>query len=210
MTNRRKKRVRVYITVSGIAMMMFAVLYIISLQTSERTVKDNTIVQYVFTQIVEQHRETVQLYAKEHGIEEYTDVLLAIILQESGGRGADPMQSSESLCGEVGCISDARQSIEQGVHYFAAALEKAGGDLPLAVQSYNFGLGFIDYVQKNDGEFSDEIVIEFSKMMYEQADDPTKYSCLREEAKQYNACYGDILYAEEVLSYKQKFAEKVE
>ena len=33
----------------------------------------------------------------------------AMMMQESGGRGDDPMQSSESLCGKVGCINDPEQ-----------------------------------------------------------------------------------------------------
>ena len=38
---------------------------------------------------------TIQRYASEYGIPEYVSVIQAIMMQESGGRGTDPMQSSE-------------------------------------------------------------------------------------------------------------------
>ena len=43
------------------------------------------------------HQPMVEKYAKENGISEYVNVLLAIIQVESGGTAEDVMQSSESL-----------------------------------------------------------------------------------------------------------------
>lgn len=43
------------------------------------------------------HKPMLEKYAKEYGIEEYLNVLLAIIQVESGGTLEDVMQSSESL-----------------------------------------------------------------------------------------------------------------
>ena len=37
----------------------------------------------------------IQLYAAEHGIPEYTELIMAVMMQESGGQGNDPMQASE-------------------------------------------------------------------------------------------------------------------
>ena len=42
-------------------------------------------------------RPMVEKYAREYGISEYVNVLLAIIQVESGGTAEDVMQSSESL-----------------------------------------------------------------------------------------------------------------
>ncbi|CDQ20911.1 lysozyme family protein [Halobacillus karajensis] len=84
-----------------------------------------------------QYEDEVAMYAEQEGIGEYTDILLALMMQESGGRGKDPMQASESLCGSVGCIDDPEHSIKQGVAYFAGTLEQADGDVKLALQSYN-------------------------------------------------------------------------
>lgn len=161
---------------------------------------------HLFAKQVEEYRGVIQTYAKKNGVEDHMDVLLAMMMQESGGRGNDPMQASESLCGEVGCIDDPELSIEQGVAYFAKALEAAEGDLELAIQSYNFGIGFVQYVLEREQTFSQELAIQFSQEMYEKAEDPSIYSCLREEAKQYNACYGDIYYVRDVMVYREKFA----
>ncbi len=46
---------------------------------------------------VEAYRSTVERYAGEYGIRDYVNVLLAIMEEESGGRGTDVMQASESL-----------------------------------------------------------------------------------------------------------------
>ena len=43
------------------------------------------------------HKPMLEKYAREYGIEEYLNVLLAIIQVESGGTLEDVMQSSESL-----------------------------------------------------------------------------------------------------------------
>ena len=40
----------------------------------------------------------VEKYAREYGISEYVNVLLAIIQVESGGTAEDVMQSSEKMC----------------------------------------------------------------------------------------------------------------
>lgn len=148
-----------------------------------------------------QYEEEIETYAEQEGISEYTDVLMALMMQESGGRGKDPMQASESLCGSVGCIEDPERSIKQGVSYFANTLERANGDVKLALQSYNFGLGFIDFVMDRGGEYTQELAIEFSSQKYDELKHTGKYSCIREEAEQYEACYGDIYYVDAVLSY---------
>ncbi|KGX91142.1 hypothetical protein N781_05500 [Pontibacillus halophilus JSM 076056 = DSM 19796] len=150
---------------------------------------------------VKRYEDEVRRYAAEEGIEAYTDVILALMMQESGGRGDDPMQASESHCGEVGCIEDPETSIKQGVSYFAYTLERAGGDVKLALQSYNFGAGFIDYVKENGGAYTQQLAIDFSAKKYEELKDTGIYSCIREEAEQYDACYGDIYYVDAVLDY---------
>lgn len=176
------------------------------LNESAKPSPKSKLIKPFLTQKVREHEPLVKKHAEEFGVADHTDVILAIMMQESGGRGEDPMQSSESLCGEVGCINDVEKSIEQGVEYFSKALDASGGDIKLAVQSYNFGLGFINYVNENKEVYSEEIAIEFSKKMYDNAKDQSIYTCLREESKQYNACYGDILYARDVMEYKELFA----
>lgn len=156
---------------------------------------------YPLTDDVISYQPLVEEALSKEGKEEYTAVVLALMMQESGGRGDDPMQASESDCGEVGCIENPEQSIEQGVSYFIDALEAANEDLKLALQSYNFGLGFIDYANEKKAGYSQALAIEFSQSKYQELKDTNNYSCIREEAKKYDACYGDIYYVDAVYNY---------
>jgi len=155
---------------------------------------------------VEKYRSTVKKYAEKNGIVAYTDLILALMQQESGGRGNDPMQASESKCGAIGCISNADESIQQGVSYFKSVLNDAGKDVKLTLQSYNFGTGFIGYAKKNNGgKYSKELAIKFSVEQYNKLPASVKgnYNCHRDEAKKHGACYGDIGYVDAVLKYYQ-------
>src|SRR5699024_7462555 len=105
-------------------------------------------------------------------------------------------------CGEVGCIDDPELSIKQGVYYFSQTLEVADGDIELAVQSYNFGKGFIDYVEKNTGKYSQEIAIDFSQKMYDE--DRETYTCYRDEAKKYDQCYENKYSERDVMEKKEE------
>src|SRR5690625_1379447 len=91
-----QKKMKYIFRVFIIVLMMVILLVGISLIKHKEEVKKE-IVQHVFSKKVEQYRPLVSKYAKEHGVEEHIDVLLAMMMQESGGRGNDPMQSSESL-----------------------------------------------------------------------------------------------------------------
>lgn len=152
---------------------------------------------------VEQYRSDVEFYAKEYGVEEYVDVLLAMMMQESGGKGNDPFQASESKCGYIGCITDPKESIEQGVKYFSEVLAQAEGDVKLALQSYNFGGGFINYVLEKGESYSPDLAIEFSAMKYAELKHTGIYSCVHPEYTDVGACYGDVEYVDNVLRYYQ-------
>lgn len=201
---RWKKKIRLaFYQFIVISMSLIAVLVGVSMITKQDTADRPSKTYPRITKEVQDYRPVVEKYANEYGVEDYVDVLLAMMMQESGGRGKDPMQASESYCGQIGCIDNPELSIKQGVSYFKQVLTEAEGDLELAIQSYNFGRGFISYVLEESGSYTEEVAIDFSKQMYENAKDPTIYSCLREEAKQYNACYGDIYYVRSVLQYKE-------
>ena len=95
------------------------------------------------------HQPMVEKYAREYGISEYVNVLLAIIQVESGGTAEDVMQSSESL-GLPPNSLDTESSIKQGCKYFASLLSSCKNqgidDLNVAIQSYNYGGGYVGYV----------------------------------------------------------------
>lgn len=135
--------------------------------------------------LVLRYEPLVTKYAKKYGVESYVQLLLAKIQQESGGRLPDVMQSSESLGLPPNTITDPEQSIDAGVKYFAQILKSAKGDVKLALQSYNFGGGFIDYANKRGG-YSKEVAAEFAAMMAD------KLGWTR---------YGDVNYVDNVLRY---------
>lgn len=150
---------------------------------------------------VKRYESIIRKYAEKEGIEQYTELIMALMQQESGGRGLDPMQSSESFCGRIGCIVSPEKSIEQGVKIFKKTLEAAGEDVNLALQSYNMGSGFISWVKERGGKYTKELTIKFSQYMMTKVSDPWNYTCIREEAKPLGACYGDILYVDAVMKY---------
>lgn len=200
----KKLRIRPLFKLIAIFAFISIVLIAVSLYKSKSEIR-REIGYHLNVSQVEQYRSLVETYAKQSNIETEIDTLLAIMMQESGGRGDDPMQASESLCGEVGCIDEPEQSIAQGVAYYKRTLDAAEGDRKLAIQSYNFGVGFISYALEREGKYTPNIAIQFSQEMYEQAQDQSIYTCKRKEAKQYDACYGDILYVRDVLGYRDLF-----
>ena len=139
---------------------------------------------------VTRYEDYFEKYAKEYGIEEHADIVMAMAMQESGGRYLDVMQSSESLGMPVNSLTDPEKSIEQGVKYFSQVLEQADGDVELALQSYNMGSGFIDYVEEhNNGKYSKEMAVRFSNMM------ASRVGWSR---------YGDANYVDNVMRYLKK------
>ena len=147
---------------------------------------------------VEQYSPLISKYAKEYGISEYTELIKAVMMQESGGRGSDPMQASE--CGyntkypnRPGAITDPEYSIKCGVQMLASVLKAAGCKSPsdmehikLALQGYNFGGGYITWALEKHGGYSKANAVEFSKM---------------QAKKTVMSAYGDPDYVEHVLRY---------
>lgn len=82
------------------------------------------------------------------------DLVLAIIYTETRGNSLDVMQSSESVDGATNTITDSQTSIKHGVNLLSeniSAANEAGVDVWTAVQAYNFGSAYIDYVAKHGG-----------------------------------------------------------
>jgi murein DD-endopeptidase MepM/ murein hydrolase activator NlpD len=136
--------------------------------------------------LVLRYQPLVEKYAVKYGVESYVPLLLAKIMQESGGRVPDVMQSSESLGLPPNTIKDPEWSIDVGVKYFSGILKDAKGDVKLALQSYNFGSGYIKYALEHGGGYSKESAVAFSNMMAK------KNGWDR---------YGDVNYVDNVLRY---------
>ena len=87
------------------------------------------------SQEVLSYTATIQKYANQYGIPEYVSVIQAIMMQESGGRGTDPMQSSECpyntrYANSPNAIQDTDYSIQVGIQYYADCLKEAGCTSP--------------------------------------------------------------------------------
>ena len=92
------------------------------------------------------HQPTVEKYAKEYGISDYVNYLLAIMQVESGGTATDVMQSSESMGLPPNSLST-EESIKQGCKYFSELLKSAeakGCDINTVVQSYNYDVELLN------------------------------------------------------------------
>ena len=46
---------------------------------------------------VQAYEPVIRKYAKQYKIGEYVELIKAVMMQESGGQGNDPMQSSEGI-----------------------------------------------------------------------------------------------------------------
>ena len=122
------------------------------------------------------YRATIQQVAQKYGMEAYVELLMAVMMQESGGRGLDPMQAAEGSFNtryphEPNGIQDPEYSIECGVQELKAALISAEVENPidmehikLALQGYNFGNGYISWAKTNYGGYSYANAVEFSTM----------------------------------------------
>ncbi|MEI4791087.1 lysozyme family protein [Bacillus sp. FJAT-53060] len=112
---------------------------------------------------VERFRPIVEKYCKIHGLEKLVDVVLALIMQESGGRLLDVMQSSESAGLPPNTITDPDLSIKKGMEHFKRVYDKAKGDIDLTLQAYNFGSYFVDWIQQRGGKYTLELAHEYSR-----------------------------------------------
>lgn len=129
---------------------------------------------------VELYEPLIRQYANQYGIGEYVELLKAVMMQESGGRGLDPMQSSEGAFNiryprQTNGITDPEYSIACGVQELKVCLDRAGVENPvdmdhikLALQGYNFGNGYISWANRNYGGYTMGNAAEFSDMMAER------------------------------------------
>lgn len=147
---------------------------------------------------VEAYEPLIRQYANQYGIGEYVELIKAVMMQESGGRGLDPMQSSESGYNtryprEPNGITDPEYSIQCGVQAIKNCLVSAGVENPidmqnikLALQGYNFGNGYISWAKSNYGGYTAANAAEFSDMMAQRMG---------------WSSYGDKQYVPHVLRY---------
>ena len=94
------------------------------------------------------------------------ELVLAMIYTETKGKVSDVMQSSESMTGQKNSILNNKESIRQGVQTLSRNLNLAQRkrvDVWTAVQAYNFGRSYIDYIAKHGGENTIDLAKKYSK-----------------------------------------------
>ena len=189
---------------AAIGLLLFAARFILQRQTirihSDPTYLSDSVLEY---------SDTVDFYAEKNGIAEYSDYLLAIMQVETGGRGDDVMQSSESLGLPPGSL-EPEDSIAQGCSYFAEILgeaEKKGCDLDAAIQAYNFGIDYLDFAAKRGGDSDLDMATEFAE--WKSGGETTEYRS--ELASEVNGGwrykYGNMFYAELVKKIVENLRE---
>lgn len=115
---------------------------------------------------VMQYRSLVREVLAEEDTTANENLILAMIYTETKGREDDVMQASESATGQTNSITNNKESIRQGIQTLSENLRKAkekGVDPWTAVQAYNFGQDYIEYVEKNGGKNSLELARKYSK-----------------------------------------------
>ena len=147
---------------------------------------------------VQSYESLIRKYAKQYRIGEYVELIKAVMMQESGGQGNDPMQSSESSFNteypkKPNGITNPEYSIECGVQEIKSCLAGAEVKSPvdmdnikLALQGYNYGNGYIQWAKTNYGGYTLANAAEFSDKM------------AKEKGRE---SYGDRQYVPHVLRY---------
>lgn len=130
------------------------------------------LVCYKFIQVhhdvkqVMNYRSLVREVLDEQDTVANEEFVLAMIYTETKGKVSDVMQSSESATGQKNSILDNKESIRQGVQTLSTNLNVAQEkkvDVWTAVQAYNFGRAYIDYIAKHGGENTLDLAKKYSK-----------------------------------------------
>ncbi|MDR1017351.1 MAG: lysozyme family protein [Lachnospiraceae bacterium] len=147
---------------------------------------------------VKGYEPLITKYATEYDIPEYVNLIKAVMMQESTGKGTDPMQASESEFNikyprKPSAIKNAEYSINVGIKTLAYHLKATKTSNPidtknlkLALQSYNYGSPYTSWAKDNYGGYS-----------YENAE---AYSAHMKDALKTDV-YGDPKYVNHVLRY---------
>ena len=144
---------------------------------------------------VEAYTSVITKYAREYEIPDYVELVKAVMMQESAGKGKDPMQSSACKYNSKfpNGITDPEYSIKCGVAFLSELLKKSECEYPidlehirLALQSYNYGEDYLNWAVKKDGGYTVANADEYSK----------------KKAKEMGLeSYGDKMYVSHVLRY---------
>lgn len=144
------------------------------------------------------YTDTIRKYAEQYDMEDYVPIIQAVMMQESSGKGTDPMQASEcphntNYPKKPNGITDPEYSIDVGIRYLSDCFKEAqvmdtfdNEHIFLALQGYNYGNGYISWAVKNFGGYSKANAKVFSD---------------QKKAELGWDVYGDPNYVEHVMRY---------
>lgn len=142
------------------------------------------------------HEETILKYMKKYNIsEEYLPYILAQATQESYGKEPDIFQASESKYGgRMGMIKTVEESIEHAMKRWREIMDdiekrRLVFSVELVLQTYNFGSGYLSWIEEHGKKWTEENAMSFSTHML-QTLNGWSYSV-----------YGDIKYIEHIYRY---------
>lgn len=98
----------------------------------------------------------------------WIDVLMAQFMQESSGLHVDLFQNFESKYGMRGKILSEEESIQQAVFYWLTLMDRAEqlgirASRENILQSYNMGIGYLDYLDYHDSLTTEELAAGYSE-----------------------------------------------
>lgn len=199
------KRKHFIILISGVFAAFFVLLFFVAIIFSDEE-NGGSNIKYGGVSVsaeVLAYEPLVEKYAKEYGISEYVNYLLAIMQVESGGTRQDVMQSSESE-GLPANTLNAEESIKQGCKYFAALLKTAKSkdcDINTVIQSYNYGGGFIDYVAGKGKKYTFELAENFANEKSGGNKEKYDNTIANKENGGWKYSYGNMFYVLLVSEY---------
>ena len=176
-----------------IVLLVLLILVILFLIVSIVTQDNSNTYQCQVSEETENYRVMVSYYCEKYDIEDYVDLCLAVMEQESGGKGIDVMQAEQSYYNKEPPIDTTEESIDCGVHELSDCLTESSVKSPsdissisLALQGYNFGNGYISWAKTNYGGYSEDNAKIFSAEMCSSL---------------HLSSYGDVEYVPHVLRY---------
>ena len=103
----------------------------------------------------ESFRELVSEYCEKYGIDDYVDLCLAVIEQESGGTEPDVMQTAQSYYNVNPPIDSVEESIDCGTHELSDCLTKAKCQSPNDIK----GISLAKLNDMTDKEFAEMVFV---------------------------------------------------
>ncbi|WP_206911560.1 hypothetical protein IGL98_000487 [Enterococcus sp. DIV0840] len=160
-------------------------------------------------------RPLVEKATEKYGISGYENLILSVIWTETGGIAElypDIMQSSESLGLPPNGIATPEKSIDAGVSYLAKLIKRTQEkqlNIRAAIQSYNYGEGYIDWLLEHELDYDFETAKYFSREKSNGKVVNYANEIATSMGYTWRYSYGNMFYVPKVTSYMMKDDERL-